>query len=986
MVEKRNDMKKLIDEAIDASMKFEELMDKTDFDSWLIDDNSDKLEELGQDPTPFEKFETDIKELRRICCQIKNKWGAERRNPQETSANEILLISELFDAKIKRVEARICSQKEDGEEKYKEALFHLLSALNRLQLPEENNIDKRWLILLYNDLSICYAGLENSSMSRGYAQEARWLIEKKEKNYAESYKKFCQELDNNNTAKITNIKNHDFVSSKLYALYNVAVYNQAVAEKRSYNYSDAEKNFRKVISFAEKTENIITPIFNFNYYSTLFNLSDLYIDLGRGEEAIELLKKIKEDENDIRYWNVCIAKINALIDQSKYEDANEELYKNIIEKKNGYTLNRRHKITSTGFKGLNCFVRCIIDSARNDLKRIDEKKECELKKAVEFINKNEGKMQERNQKGSFTKAYRQLSDIYKILSKEKDDIKYDKDIRKYLIKFISENEFISVDQIDDLDTFISDTKKMGKWIDKCDDLDALESFTYQVIKVIKEEIAESDYNINQIDKFSELFKKIEEKIRKECEDKNQLARAEKIVKQIDEILGGKKDLKYRENIFPPKKSTNTNKLTKEYIRKRLDINEKEFDSILFERSEIEEDHIAEVIILRRWNSFSPGLFREFSGSLGGGYLIRINRKNLGQDNGKGNWRESVENIVIDPGYNFLQNFHREGFNINDIDTIIVTHSHPDHCSELIPIMDLLYQFNKRLKDTPYKDKQTIKKRINLCLSQGAYKKFSNYINDPDWKKQLKDVIILENLKEGECAPFNGLTISAIPTPHWDLGGAHSIGLKIEINKGNKRLCLGFTGDTPWSQEIKDHFKKCDLLCIHLGSLKYQEIGYTEERYNTKSRKIKIKDREKEFKKKFLEANHLLFHGTLDFMEYCAQEKESIIILGEFGEELKYGLRTGIYEELSKAAKPERKKNKIPDFICLPGDIGLYIRIYENRKKKVRCNLCGEFVEQKEIETFSYGREDAIHYICKTCGNTLTDLQKQAVIEHRLTRH
>ena len=44
MVEKRNDMKNLIDEAIDASIKFEELMDKTDFDSWFDNLISDSIE------------------------------------------------------------------------------------------------------------------------------------------------------------------------------------------------------------------------------------------------------------------------------------------------------------------------------------------------------------------------------------------------------------------------------------------------------------------------------------------------------------------------------------------------------------------------------------------------------------------------------------------------------------------------------------------------------------------------------------------------------------------------------------------------------------------------------------------------------------------------------------------------------------------------------------------------------------------------------
>jgi len=299
-------------------------------------------------------------------------------------------------------------------------------------------------------------------------------------------------------------------------------------------------------------------------------------------------------------------------------------------------------------------------------------------------------------------------------------------------------------------------------------------------------------------------------------------------------------------------------------------------------------------------------------------------------------------------------------------------------------MDLLYQFNKRYKDTPYAYNK--KKRINLCLSKGAYKHFSIFTSEA-WQEQLKDVIILENLEEGMYKPFSGLKISAIETPHWDFGGLNTIGLKIEISIGKNNLCLGFTGDTPWDPKIKKAFQGCNLLCVHLGSLKYQEIGYRDDRYNLKieTREISSKnERCKEFNKKYSKANHLLFFGTLDFIECCADKEEPLVIVGEFGEELKYGLRIDLCKKLrSEANKKRNEKNKI---VCLPGDIGLYIGIEEDGKKRVRCNFCEHFVKPDEIDTFSYGREDAIHYICKTCSNTLTDLQKQAFIEHRVTRH
>ncbi|MHC2994686.1 MAG: MBL fold metallo-hydrolase [Candidatus Atribacteria bacterium] len=1004
MAKKGERKSKLLGEAIDASIEFEELMDKTDFDSWLDSDEPGALEKLGQEVAPFNKFKKNENILNRICEQMKQRGNNEINDSEEKSQIEKRPIYNLFEAKNKRLDARICTEKGDEQEKYKEALPYLLSALNKhdkfcLQMkqnesnkslnPGEDNAFNRWLILFYNDLSICYAGLENSSMSRGYAEEAKKIIEKEEtyKEFEKIFEEFEKKLD---STTLTRISNCDFVSSKLYDLYTIALFNQALAEKRSYSYSEAEKNFKKIIKYTEEKtkDNKITPLCNFNYYSALLNLGDLYIDLGRGKEAVELLDKAinKLDENDIRYWNASIAKINALIDQSEYLKAKKLLSK-FFKEEDGFTLCERHRVTSTGFKGLNCFMRCIIENARNDLKRNDKKKEGELKQAVKVINDNIKIMRKRNQKGSETKAYKQLSDIYKILSQDKEDkdiSEYDEKVIDNLIKFISEADS-KAEKIDNLNKFISDhLTDMGKWIDECDDLDVLESFTDQIIKVTENKL---------IDKYIDLLEKLKKKIIKECDDKNQLSRAERIVREIDKVLGKKNiyDAIYIKNIFSEESSRGNKKgLVKVEIRTRLDINEKEFDSAFFERSKIKNDnHIVEMIVLRRWNSFSPGLYRESTGSLGGGYLLRIKRKNKylmeGNDGVKKKENEKVVNIVIDPGYNFVQNFRREGFYIDDIDTIIVTHSHLDHCAELLPIMDLMYQFNKRYKYTPNEKRQ--RKKVNLCLSQGAYKKFSSYIDDPDWKMQLKDVIILENLGKKKWEPFKGLTISAIPTPHMDLGGVKAIGLKIEIDR-EKKLCLGFTGDTPWDPKIKKHFKGCDILCVHLGGIKYQEIGYTDDRYNQikkKPGKIPSKEKQKKFNETYAAANHLLFFGTLDFIKDCTNKGENnLIIVGEFGEELKYGLRTDLCKKLYKEANKKRKKKK--KIVCLPGDIGLYIGIDKYGTKKVCCNFCEEFVEQEEIETFSYGREDAIHYICKTCNNTLSEIQKQAFIEHRVTKH
>ena len=75
---------------------------------------------------------------------------------------------------------------------------------------------------------------------------------------------------------------------------------------------------------------------------------------------------------------------------------------------------------------------------------------------------------------------------------------------------------------------------------------------------------------------------------------------------------------------------------------------------------------AVLTVLRRWNSFTPALASSVNPSKGGGYFLYFqkNNKSLG--------------IVIDPGYDFLDNLFSQGYRIGDIDVIIVSHAHPDH--------------------------------------------------------------------------------------------------------------------------------------------------------------------------------------------------------------------------------------------------------------------------------------------------------------------
>ena len=118
------------------------------------------------------------------------------------------------------------------------------------------------------------------------------------------------------------------------------------------------------------------------------------------------------------------------------------------------------------------------------------------------------------------------------------------------------------------------------------------------------------------------------------------------------------------------------------IFKHSERNKKDFLDFLIENqnSQYEYDYYLEV--LRRWNSYTPIIANDYHISKGGGYFIRAG--------GCG--------IVIDPGFNFIDNFKGAGHKFYEIDVVIISHAHNDHTADLESILTLLYEYNNNIKN------------------------------------------------------------------------------------------------------------------------------------------------------------------------------------------------------------------------------------------------------------------------------------------------
>jgi len=297
-----------------------------------------------------------------------------------------------------------------------------------------------------------------------------------------------------------------------------------------------------------------------------------------------------------------------------------------------------------------------------------------------------------------------------------------------------------------------------------------------------------------------------------------------------------------------------------------------FQKILANRNKLEESTRQagamsvknyQLIILKEFGSFTP----LFGNAKGGGYFLILG--------GKG--------IVIDPGYNFLTNFLDNGFHIGDIDAVIVTHAHDDHCADLEPLVTLMYQ--------QYKNGYLPEKKVKFFLNKSSYDKYKWLLKGSRLHLQLDDI-----LKPGKKINVPGGNLIPKRAKHTEEGYKNSaVGLVFETKRGT----IVFSGDTGWSKELEGRyrpFKACRLLVLHIGSIIESEKMFLQE--GTKAT--------------CLYRNHLGVIGVCKFINLLKPQQT---VISEFGEEFK-----GLYEELVNIL------NKHLTFRCEVGYLGHRINL------------------------------------------------------------
>lgn len=283
-------------------------------------------------------------------------------------------------------------------------------------------------------------------------------------------------------------------------------------------------------------------------------------------------------------------------------------------------------------------------------------------------------------------------------------------------------------------------------------------------------------------------------------------------------------------------------------------------------------------------------------------------------NGKG--------IVINPGMNFLENFHHQELHIKDIDYVIVTRNDTSAYSDIKGIYSINCQHN-RISSSLHV--------IHYYLNQKAYENIAGFLK-PCFKQERNTVHGLElyvdspdletlNISEGISLSYFHTSNSKksknrLPTLNEENNEAPLSCLGIRLTLENLQtahsLSIGFSSGAPWSSQLTNNLKGCDIIISAFE--KTNSDDYNKIKYNN---------------------DCLGYYGTYTLVK---EIQPKILLCNEFS-----GREGDIRMEVVKKIREELTKQNIKT-VVLPGDIGLYLEL---DTLAIQCSISKTFVDNKK---------------------------------------
>lgn len=269
-------------------------------------------------------------------------------------------------------------------------------------------------------------------------------------------------------------------------------------------------------------------------------------------------------------------------------------------------------------------------------------------------------------------------------------------------------------------------------------------------------------------------------------------------------------------------------------------------------------------------------------------------------------------IAINPGRNFLKNFHAMGWHLYDLHHVIVTHEFTDGYAYIKEIYELAHRLNKANDHFHL---------IHYYLHQKAFQTL-NGILKPHCKQERNTVHNLElfidsdaeKMELSENILLHYFSASSSSKSHPSLAAA--LGIRLELLNENATTNLGYVTKMPWQPSLCDHLAQCDILLAGVG-----------ETNNTDYHKISYLDL------------HLGYYGVFSL---CEKLHPKLLLCLDFD-----GRQGDLRLELVKKMRHEllEQHTEYPFSTVLPAEKGLIVNI---QKLKVKCSLSGKLTDPQKI--------------------------------------
>lgn len=290
-------------------------------------------------------------------------------------------------------------------------------------------------------------------------------------------------------------------------------------------------------------------------------------------------------------------------------------------------------------------------------------------------------------------------------------------------------------------------------------------------------------------------------------------------------------------------------------------------------------------------------------------------------------------IVINPGRNFLEQFHKAGFHITDIDIVVVTQIDHDSYADVKEIYELNYQLNKI---------NTELQIIHYYLNHKAYLELSHILK-PNFKQERNAIHGLELFVDSPDVEkvdlTSEITLNYFPTSTKEaLSHYHGdktrpqrptnspLGIRLDLRSpGSERksLKIGYISGTPWSPLLGHHLGSCDILFAGFGHTHIND--FSKLNYNEAC---------------------LGYYGTYSLSE---EVKPQLLLCCEF-DGRDGDIRLEVSRKLRQELHPTGDSTELPQVI-LPADTGLHVDL---KNLQVRCSVSQEMVSPALVRVVKSG--------------------------------